>query len=110
MDWKKYKTAQYRYVDTTARPWGWESRVCIQVDGSEYGIHLYHKTKPDTKTIDLEMDRRVQKFIDDPVIIQKSPEEEYNQKLIDKGYITEGQTIDDLVTKSELLEVKYANG
>ena len=103
MAWKEYKTAQYRYIDTVKRPWGWESRVCVQIDDSEYGIHLYHSTKPSSKEIEKEMDKRVMKFVDDPVEIPKTVEEEYNQKLVNKGYLAEGQTIDDLPTKSDLL-------
>ena len=85
---------------------GYDITVEFDDDGTKYTKTFYFesKTEPTDKKLEnriAHIQSNVQNDIDNPPVPEKT-ESEIIDILIEKGLLTEGQTIDDLKTKREI--------
>lgn len=102
----------YKYIahKIIPRSWGIEGRFTVDKDGRHINdIAMMPSEKMDEKEIGLLIEERL-KLIDRP-IEPNIPERIFTETgvkalMIEKGYLTEGQKLEDLKTKVELIAVK----
>ena len=96
----EYKDLIYTIQEGRQCPWGYEVPVEI-INGKDRSmITLHLPSKLTKKGIERDALRRVVKFYDDLYEVVKErvlPEvQEVYDKLVEKGYLTEDQTVEDL--------------
>lgn len=95
----------YKIHGHQPRPWGYEIRLDVtDMQGNHYPVCMTFKTKPDQKTLDKEIQRRVQKVqydIDNPEPLP-AMYPEIDKILRKKGYLKEGQHFPDDLPQKEI--------
>jgi len=107
MDWKTYKDLTYRICNRTQRPWGYE--VKVEVWKEKEHIRTFTVNFKNDKVSEEDITVRVAKRVADieAELLVPTPEPDVQMTglevvglLIEKGYLKEGDSLDDLGVKN----------